>query len=246
MVSVGHERRAPYLPTHPDAKHSDCLVAYEADQRSRLYHPQEPHGLGAYEPLHGLVSGNHRAEEDDEDYDHPGQVLYSPVPEREAPADTQTGERERNPERYGGSRISEVVDGVGEQGDTAREQHHDELQEGRRHQPHERPLDGPYTTLGGGYGWIHSPVGMAVSPAPVVVVVPVFFAMVACHRGDFTATLLIHRSAWKVNSANFAQTEFYEVRFLGFLGSPHPESCVATIHELWAYGRQERLELATV
>src|SRR5215216_1597812 len=57
--------------------------------------------------------------------------------------------------------------------------------------PHERPLDGPYTTLGGGYGWIHSPVGMAVSPAPVVVVVPVFFAMVACHGGDSTADLVL-------------------------------------------------------
>src|SRR5215210_5129113 len=191
MVSVGHERRAPYLPTDPDAKHSDRLVAYEANQRSRRYHPQEPHGLGAYETLYGLVSGNHRAEEDDEDDEHPGQVFHPTVPEREAPADTQTGEREGDPERYGSSRISEVVDGVGEQGHAAREQHHGELQEGRRHQPHERPLDGPDATLGGGYGWVHSPVGMAVFPAPVVVVVPVFFAMVACHGGDSTADLVL-------------------------------------------------------
>jgi hypothetical protein len=30
---------------------------------------------------------------------------------------------------------------------------------------------------------------------------------------------LIHRSAWNKNSANFAITEFYEVRILGILGS---------------------------
>jgi len=51
---------------------------------------------------------------------------------------------------------------------------------------------------------------MAVSPAPVVVIVPVFFAMVACHRGDFTATWLIHRSAWKGYSPKFALIGFSE------------------------------------
>jgi hypothetical protein len=38
---------------------------------------------------------------------------------------------------------------------------------------------------------------------------------------------------------------FTGVRGRIVLGSPHPESCIATVHELWAYGRQERLELAT-
>jgi hypothetical protein len=97
VVSVGHERRATYLPTHPDTEHGDRFVAYEADQRSHRDRPQEPHGLWDYEPLYGLVPGHNSAEEDDEDYDHTSQVLYSPIPESEVPADAQTGQREGNP-----------------------------------------------------------------------------------------------------------------------------------------------------
>src|SRR5215213_12026789 len=97
MVSVGHERRAPYLPTDPDAEHGDRLVAHEADYRSRRYRPQEPHGLRVQEPLYGLVSGHHRAEEDDQYDEHPGQVLHPPVAEREAPANAQTGKGEGDP-----------------------------------------------------------------------------------------------------------------------------------------------------
>src|SRR5215217_8617245 len=125
MVSVGHERRALYLPTDPDAEHGDSLVAHEADYRSRRYRPHESHGLRVYEPLYGLVSGHHRAEEDDQHDDHPRQAFHPAVAEREAPADAQTGEGEGDPEGYGGSRVSEVVDGVRKQGHAARHQHHD-------------------------------------------------------------------------------------------------------------------------
>src|SRR5215212_11795476 len=52
---------------------------------------------------------------------------------------------------------------------------------------------------------------MAMLPISVVVVSR-FFTMVACHGGDSTATRLMRPSAWKVNSANFAFTEFSEVR----------------------------------
>src|SRR5215218_4309952 len=72
VVSVGHERRAPYLPTDPDAEHGDRLVAYEADQRSHRDRPQESDGLRVDDPLYSLVPGHHRAEEDDQYDDHPG------------------------------------------------------------------------------------------------------------------------------------------------------------------------------
>src|SRR5215213_11622524 len=123
MVSVGHKSRTPYLPTDPDAEHGDSLVAYEAEHGSHGDGPQHPYGLRMDETLHGLVSGNNSAEEDDQHDDHPGQVLNPAVAEREAPADTQTGKGEGDPEGYGGSRVTEVVDGVRKQGHAAREQH---------------------------------------------------------------------------------------------------------------------------
>src|SRR5829696_145345 len=127
------------------------------------------------DPLYGLVAGHHGAEQDDEHHDHPGQVLHPPVAEREAPADAQTGEREGDPQRYGGSRISEVVDGIRQQGHTARQQHHDDLQEGCRREHHEGPLDSPDAMLGGGYGGVYGPVGMAVTSV-FMMLVPVLFA----------------------------------------------------------------------
>jgi len=63
------------------------------------------------------------------------------------------------------------VDGVRKQRDAARERDHDKLQEGCRHKPYERPLDGPDTALGGRYGGVHGPVGMPVFAVPVVVAV---------------------------------------------------------------------------
>src|SRR5215208_7850545 len=97
MVAVGHKSRTPYLPTDPDAEYGDRLVAYEADQGSRRYRPHQLHGLRIDDPLYGLVSGHHRAEEDDQHDEHPGQVLHPPIPEREAPAGSQTAEREGDP-----------------------------------------------------------------------------------------------------------------------------------------------------
>src|SRR5215203_3254177 len=71
MVSVGHERRAPYLPANPDAEYGDRLVAYEADQGSRRHRPHQPYGLRVDDPLYSLVSGHRRAEEDDQHDEYP-------------------------------------------------------------------------------------------------------------------------------------------------------------------------------
>src|SRR5215216_1267264 len=186
VVSVGHKSRATYLPTDPDAEHGHRLVAYEADHGSHSDCPQHPYGLRMDEPLHSLVSGNNSAEEDDEHDEYTSQVLHSAVAEGEAPADAQTGKGEGDPEGYGGSRVSEVVDGVRKQGHAARHQHHYKLQECRHHESHERPLDGPDTALGGGYGGVHGTVGMAVLPVPMGMDVRMFFAAVMLHGRDST------------------------------------------------------------
>src|SRR5215217_7733406 len=119
VVSVGHKSRTPYLPTDPNAEHGDRLVAYEAEHGSYGDGPQHSYRLWVDDPLYGLVSGHHRAKEDDQHDDHPCQVLYSAVAEREAPADAQTDKGEGDPKGYGGSRVSEVVDGVRKQGHAA-------------------------------------------------------------------------------------------------------------------------------
>src|SRR5918993_1180019 len=90
VVPVRAQPCAPYLPADPDAEHGDRLVAQEAGHRSRGEGPKHPYRLRVDESLYGLVSGHHRAEENDQHDEHPGQVLYSPVAEREAPADAQT------------------------------------------------------------------------------------------------------------------------------------------------------------
>jgi len=123
VVPIGHERGTPYLPTHPDAEDGDRLVAYEAYQRSRSDRPKESHGLRVQESLYGLVSGHHRAEKDDQHDEYPGQILHPAVTEREAPAGAEARQREGDPKRHGSRRVSEVVDGVRQEGDAAGEQH---------------------------------------------------------------------------------------------------------------------------
>ena len=52
-------------------------------------------------------------------------------------------ERERNPQRYGGQRIGEVVDGVGGQCDRSGHDHDDDLRDRRRAQHQQAEFDGP-------------------------------------------------------------------------------------------------------
>src|SRR5918995_7254548 len=127
VVAVSDERRAAYLSAHPDAEDRHRLVACEAYCTRDGDGPEQPHRLRLDEPIYGLVSGNDRAEEDDEYNNNPGQVLHSAVAEREAPAGSQTGECEGDPERYGGHGAPEIVDGIPGEGEAARQHDHHQL-----------------------------------------------------------------------------------------------------------------------
>src|SRR5215207_9680049 len=81
----------------------------------------------------------------------------------------------------------------------------------RRHEPHERPLDGPDTALRGGYGWVHGSVGMAVLSVPTGMGVLMFFTTVARHSHDSTLQADY--------SPKCVEGEFYEVRLKGVLES---------------------------
>jgi hypothetical protein len=118
-----------------------------------------------------LVASDHGAEQDDEHDDHPGQVLHPPIAEREAPAGSQAGEREGDPQRYGSQSVPEVVDHVGEQRDAARDDDHHDLQEGCDEQAYERPLHGPHASLGGRYGRVDRAMGVAVLFVSMLMVV---------------------------------------------------------------------------
>src|SRR3990172_5721508 len=63
MVAVGHERGAADLLPHADPKDGDALVPQEADDGRRDHRPQVLHGPGMQEAIHGLVSGDNRAEQ---------------------------------------------------------------------------------------------------------------------------------------------------------------------------------------
>src|SRR5215216_3126236 len=149
MVSVGHERRAPYLPTHPDAKHSDCLVAYEADQRSRRYHPQESHGLGlmsrsrAWYPATTALKRMMRtmttpAKSSTLPYPNVKRLL---TPRRVSAKAIPSGMAVAAPPKLW--MVSESRATLPESSTTT------SCKRAVAISPHERPLDGPYTTLGG-------------------------------------------------------------------------------------------------
>src|SRR2546427_766700 len=53
------------------------------------------------------------------------------------------GEQKGHPQGHRRRRIADVVDGIGEQRDAARQQDDDQLQSSRHTKDHERPLDGP-------------------------------------------------------------------------------------------------------
>jgi len=143
------------------------------------------------DPLDGLIDGYHGAKQDDEHHHHPRQVLHPPVAVGEAPARAEARQREGDPQRHGGRRVPEVVDGIGEKSDRAREHDHNDLHKGRGEEPHEGPLHGPDAALGGRYGGIYRSVRVPVTPLVVVVVVVVVVSMLVCHANDSTADLAL-------------------------------------------------------
>ena len=94
-----------------------------------------------FAPLH--VSGEDGAEQDDGDDGDARQILGPSQPVGEAVAGFAPGQLEGDLERHRRDGIADVVDGVGQQGDAARGEHHDQLQRRRDRQNDERPLDRP-------------------------------------------------------------------------------------------------------
>jgi len=162
VVAVRDERRALDLLADPDAKRGDGLIAEEADDRSGSHRPEIAHRLRVQESPHRLVTRDRRAEGDRQDDGDAGQILDPAVAVGKPRAGLPAGQRERHPQRQGGGRVAEVVDGVGQQGDAAREPHDHHLDQRGREQAGEGPLEGPDASRGGGDGRLHHAVSVAV------------------------------------------------------------------------------------
>ena len=170
MIAGSDEGGAADLTAHPDAEDGYGLVG-KANQRGHRDRPEHLHRPRIEEPLDGLVASDVGAEEYDQHHYYPRQGLEAPIAEREASTRPQTGQSESDPQRHGGRRVPEVVDGVREKDDATRDQDHDYLQERRGEEPDEGPLDGLDALLGGSYGGVHSPVSVSVMPAVIVVII---------------------------------------------------------------------------
>lgn len=164
MVTVGDERRALDLAADADAEHGDDLVADETEHPGRCHDAEHVDLLRVDQPVDRLVAGDQRAEQNQADDDHAGKVLDAAEAIGETRRRLAPGEGEGDPERDGGGRIADIVDGVGEQGHAAAQQDNDDLQNRGDGEDGERPLDRPDAARGGGDGRVDDAVGMAMPP----------------------------------------------------------------------------------
>ena len=95
------------------------------------------------QPADGLDGGHHRGDRDHRHDEQPGQVLNSPKAVRVAAGGGPTAHSERDPQRHRGQRVGEVVHGVGEQGDRARDRDDGELRRSGDAEHDQADLDGP-------------------------------------------------------------------------------------------------------
>lgn len=123
MVAIRDQCCRVDLPSDPDAKNRNRFVAGEAHEsgddhsadvgdRTRVDQPVD-------QPVDRLLARHYGAEEDDEDDDDPGKILDPTKTIVEATGGGTTREREGEPERQGSCGTREVVDRIGEEGNSA-------------------------------------------------------------------------------------------------------------------------------
>ena len=147
VVAIRHQRCAGDTASHANPKDRHRLVAREPDESRRHQHPRKLDIPRVDEPVDRCVRGDHCAGENKEEDDHPRQVFNSPVSVCEPAARFSPHKDEGDPQRNCGSCITEVVNGVGQQSDTARNKHDHELKDGRYPQQDKRPLHRPDSGL---------------------------------------------------------------------------------------------------
>ena len=183
VVAVGHQRRAVDLASHPDAEHRHSLVSDEPDQAGERHPAQMTDWLWVNEAGDRLVAGDQCAEQDDQHDDDPGEVLHPPVAVSEGCGRLAPRQQESDPQRDGGRRIADIVDGVGKQRDAARDGNDRHLKGRRDRQQDERPFDGEDAPAGRRNRRIDNAVGMAVAmPMPMIMVMAIMMMPMLVRR----------------------------------------------------------------
>ena len=95
------------------------------------------------EAFDGFVAGDDGRQGDHRDDKQPREVFDFAESVGVATGCGFRAERERDPQRHGGQRIGEIVNGVGGQCDRSGHDHDDDLRERRRAQHQQAEFDGP-------------------------------------------------------------------------------------------------------
>ena len=126
VIAIRDQGRAVDLAADPDAEHGDRLVADKADDAGRRRPPKLADRLRVDQAVDRLVAGNDGAEQDDEDDQDAGQILDPPVAVGEARARLAAAPaRKAIHSGIAVVGVANVVDGIGQQRDAARGEHHD-------------------------------------------------------------------------------------------------------------------------
>lgn len=111
MVAVGDQRRTGEPAARTKANLGGDLVPDEPNRAGGCKYPQMREVLGVQEALDGLIQGDTGGDEDHQDDCETGQLL--------AP---ETAKEEGDAEWYGGERVAEVVNQIGEQRNRVRDE----------------------------------------------------------------------------------------------------------------------------
>lgn len=130
--------RADAVP-NPDAVEGNPLVADESDQPGQGDPADMLDLLRVDQAGDGFVTGDDGRHRDHRDHERPGQVLDATESVGISASGGLGAQRERDPQRHRGQRISEVVDGVGGQRNRPRHHHDHNLDE--RGQPENQQAD---------------------------------------------------------------------------------------------------------
>jgi hypothetical protein len=179
VVAVGDQRHATDLPPDPNTEYRHGLIAHETSHGGQHHGPQQDHGLGMDEALNGLITSNHGAEQNRRHDHQAGKILDPTKTIGEAASHSASRQHEGDAERNGRGGIPEVMDHVGKQSHATREDDDHCLEERRRHQADEGPLQRPHAPLRRRDRGINYTVSMAMPlRAQVGMVVKVVVSMV--------------------------------------------------------------------
>lgn len=202
MEAIGNKGRRTDPAAHTNAVQGDQFVAEEANHARCGYPAQLADLHGMDEAHYRLVTGHRRRQRDHRHHEQTRQVLGTTKSIGVTPCRGARSQCEGNPERNGGERVGEVVDGVGRQCHRSRYDHNGHLESSGHQQRHQADLDRPGTGSAGAQRVIDAVGGVVAvwgddlrqqppEPCPVLMVVVVVEVMsgggsvVAHHRPPF-------------------------------------------------------------